>query len=83
MIAIDTTEPFSDFQVAAVRVTETIDWIEYEGRVLASADVVEAAQGDEADNWEQGDEVTLRGRKEPTRLAYPRGGGGKREDDES
>jgi adenylate cyclase len=55
---------------------------DYEGRVLASADVVEAVEGDEADNWELGDEVTLRGRNEPTKLAYPRGGGGKREDAE-
>ena len=54
---------------------------EYEGRVLASAEVVEAVEGDEADNWELGDEVTLRGRNEPTELAYPRGGG-KRENAE-
>ena len=39
------------------------------GRVLASASVVEAAAGDEASHWELDDEVTLRGRSEPTRLA--------------
>jgi adenylate cyclase len=46
---------------------------EYPGRVLASAGVLDAAASDEADNWELGDEVTLRGRKEATRLALVRG----------
>ena len=42
-----------------------------EGGVLASDAAVERASG-EADRWELGDEVELRGRAEPTRLAKPR-----------
>jgi adenylate cyclase len=42
------------------------------GRVLASAAAVEAASGAEAERWELADEVTLRGRPAPTRLAAPR-----------
>jgi adenylate cyclase len=52
---------------------------EYEGGVLASATAVEAVAGDEADNWELGDEVTLRGRNEATKLAFPKGGGGRKQ----
>lgn len=48
---------------------------EHEGRVLASAAVVDAVAGDEADNWKLGDEVTLRGRSKATRLACVRGAG--------
>jgi adenylate cyclase len=40
-------------------------------RVLASAAVVTAASKDEADRWELGDGVRLRGRREVTRLARP------------
>ena len=42
------------------------------GRVLASAVVVRGAADAEAQRWELGDAVTLRGRSEPTRLARPR-----------
>lgn len=42
------------------------------GRVLASEDVLEACKGDECKRWERGDEVELRGRTRPTRLAFPR-----------
>ena len=41
-------------------------------RLLASADTVECAGEPEARRWELGDEVTLRGRTMPTRLAVPR-----------
>ncbi len=41
-------------------------------RVLASAGVVGGAADDEAQRWELGDAVTLRGRSKPTRLARPR-----------
>ena len=41
------------------------------GRVLASASIVEQA-GDEGSHWEIDGEVRLRGRPEPTRLAFPR-----------
>lgn len=43
---------------------------EYEPHVLASHDTVDAA-GDEAARWEPAGEETLRGRKQPTRLARP------------
>jgi adenylate cyclase len=43
-----------------------------DGRVLASERAVEAAGDDEARHWELGEEVELRGRTEPTRLAAPR-----------
>jgi len=41
------------------------------GRVLASADAV-ARAGEEAARWQLADEVQLRGRAAPTRLALPR-----------
>lgn len=41
------------------------------GRVLASEAVFEACGSDECAGWELGDEVTLRGRSRPTRLALP------------
>lgn len=41
-------------------------------RVLASAITVEGAAADEQGNWRVEDEVVLRGRQEPTRLAAPR-----------
>ncbi|HEX8646993.1 MAG TPA: adenylate/guanylate cyclase domain-containing protein [Thermoleophilaceae bacterium] len=41
--------------------------------VLASERAVEAASEDERGRWTLGDEVELRGRTEPTRLAEPRG----------
>jgi adenylate cyclase len=41
------------------------------GRVVADADLL-AAAGEEADEWELADEVVLRGRSSPTRLAVPR-----------
>jgi adenylate cyclase len=44
-------------------------------RVLASQATVERAGGDERDRWSLGEEVTLRGRSEPTRLACPRRAG--------
>ncbi|MGK5554801.1 adenylate/guanylate cyclase domain-containing protein [Actinomadura kijaniata] len=43
-----------------------------EGRVLAAGSVVEAAGAGEAAHWWLGEEVTLRGRTRPTRLAGPR-----------
>jgi adenylate cyclase len=43
------------------------------GRVLASAAAVSAAGRGEAERWRLGDEVMLRGRAAPTRLAAPRG----------
>jgi adenylate cyclase len=42
-----------------------------DSRVLASERAVEAAGEDEARHWRLGDEVELRGRTEPTRLAEP------------
>ena len=42
------------------------------GRLLADGAVV-AAAGEEAEQWELGEQVVLRGRTEPTRLACPRG----------
>jgi adenylate cyclase len=45
---------------------------ERDGRVLASERAVDAASEDERRHWELLDEVTLRGRTEPTRLAAPR-----------
>lgn len=43
--------------------------------LLASSDAVEAASEDEAGHWELGDEVELRGRSRPTRVATPSGSG--------
>jgi adenylate cyclase len=40
-------------------------------RLIASAEVVEAAGGSEAARWNLDGEATLRGRSEPTRLAVP------------
>jgi adenylate cyclase len=54
----------------AARLTELAK--EHEGRVLASAATVERARDEEAGRWQPGDEVTLRGRPEATRLASPR-----------
>ncbi|MDQ3935950.1 MAG: HAMP domain-containing protein [Actinomycetota bacterium] len=45
----------------------------YDSRVLASERAVKAAGEDEAEHWRLGDEVELRGRPEPTRLAEPVG----------
>ena len=42
-----------------------------DSRVLASERAVDAAGDGEADRWRLGDEVELRGRTEPTRLAEP------------
>src|SRR4051794_1231856 len=42
-------------------------------RLLASAAVLERARGREADGWEACDEVLLRGRRHPTRIARPVG----------
>lgn len=41
------------------------------GRVLASEEVLETCRGTECEGWTRGDEVTLRGRSQPTRLALP------------
>ncbi len=43
-----------------------------DGRVLASGAALEASGEEERGRWELGDEVTLRGRTRPTRLAVPR-----------
>jgi adenylate cyclase len=53
----------------AARLTELAK--EHDPHVLASQAALDAA-GDEAERWEPGDEVTLRGRPEATRLARPR-----------
>jgi adenylate cyclase len=44
-----------------------------EGRILASATAVESASDGEAKRWRVAEEVELRGRSEPTRLARPAG----------
>ncbi|MGK5556737.1 adenylate/guanylate cyclase domain-containing protein [Actinomadura kijaniata] len=44
----------------------------FDGRVLASGTVLEAAHLAEAQHWDLGRSVTLRGRRGPTRLATPR-----------
>jgi adenylate cyclase len=44
---------------------------EADGRVLASAGALERAREEEARHWREDEEVTLRGRGEPTRLAVP------------
>ena len=46
---------------------------EDESSVLASATAVDQADDGEADHWRTGEEVELRGRAEPTRLARPAG----------
>jgi adenylate cyclase len=43
------------------------------GRVVVSSAAVDRARGDERSRWELGEEEVLRGRDEPTRLAYPTG----------
>ena len=43
------------------------------GRVVVSGAAVERAAGDERTRWELAEEEVLRGRDEPTRLAYPTG----------
>ena len=40
---------------------------------MVSGAAVERAAGDERVRWELGDEEILRGRDEPTRLAFPAG----------
>jgi adenylate cyclase len=64
----------------AARITELAK--EVPGRVLASAAAVDLAAGSEARRWEEGGTTVLRGRPEPTRLAFPgpgRDGGKPRE----
>ena len=41
------------------------------GRILASATIVEDAGEPESEHWQINGEVRLRGRSEPTRLAFP------------
>ncbi|MBD0323000.1 MAG: adenylate/guanylate cyclase domain-containing protein, partial [Aldersonia sp.] len=45
---------------------------QYPGQLLASQRAVDSADPEEARHWESGEEVTVRGRPEPTRLALPR-----------
>jgi adenylate cyclase len=45
----------------------------HDGRVLASERAVAAAGDGEAEHWQLGEEVELRGRTRPTRLAVPAG----------
>lgn len=54
----------------AARLTEIAKSIE--GGVVASSTVVATAGSTEAAHWELGDEVIVRGRSEPTRLATPK-----------
>ena len=42
-----------------------------DGRVVASIRAVEAAASEEAERWHEAEEVQLRGRLEPTRIAVP------------
>jgi adenylate cyclase len=44
---------------------------DHPGRLLASSDTLDGASESERDRWTLGDEVTLRGYDEPTRLASP------------
>ena len=44
---------------------------EEEGRLLASAAALERASEDEARRWREDEQVTLRGRREETRVATP------------
>ncbi|WP_433337985.1 adenylate/guanylate cyclase domain-containing protein [Spirillospora sp. CA-294931] len=53
----------------AARLTDLAKAVE--GRVLAAGSVVEAAEPAEAARWRLGEELTLRGRTSPTRLASP------------
>jgi adenylate cyclase len=54
----------------AARLTELAK--RHDPRVLASSTAVERARDDEAERWELGEEVELRGRTRATRLAGPR-----------
>ncbi len=54
----------------AARLTELAK--DRDGRLLASGVAVERASAEEAAHWELGDEVELRGRSRPTRLAEVR-----------
>ncbi len=54
----------------AARLTELAK--DADGRVLASEAAVDAAADGEAAHWDLGDEVLLRGRTAPTRMASPR-----------
>jgi adenylate cyclase len=54
----------------AARLTELAK--ERPERVLASAEALEEAGGDEAERWRMCDELTLRGRSRPTHVAVPR-----------
>ncbi|MGI8631190.1 MAG: adenylate/guanylate cyclase domain-containing protein [Solirubrobacterales bacterium] len=47
---------------------------EVDGWVLASAKVLDRAEAEEADRWELGEDVTLRGRDKATKLAAPKQG---------
>ena len=42
-----------------------------DGRVVASVRAVQAAEAEEAGRWREADEIQLRGRTEPTRIALP------------
>ena len=53
----------------AARLTELAK--QHDERLLASGDTVDAAGGAEAERWAIEDEVTLRGRECPTRIAAP------------
>ncbi len=53
----------------AARLTELAK--DYEPRVVASAAAIESAEAGERERWELGEEVTLRGRPQATRLARP------------
>lgn len=55
----------------AARLTELAKTLP--GRVAAAGRAVQAAGDEEASHWELGDEVQLRGRSEPSRLATPKG----------
>ena len=55
---------------AAARLTDLAK--NSDGCVLADALLLETASPDEAARWQVGDEVVLRGRRTPTRLASPR-----------
>ena len=54
----------------AARLTELAK--EREGRLVASGRALDASAGDEREHWTLGEEVTLRGRREPTTLAQVR-----------
>ena len=53
----------------AARLTELAK--QHDERLLASSDTVDAAGGAETERWAVEDEVTLRGRECPTRIAVP------------